>query len=50
MRPSQGLKVESHQAIRVVVAKRKDHTDRDDQLGRAERISVLINFIQIASL
>ena len=26
MQPSQGLKVESHQAIRVVVPMRKDHT------------------------
>jgi DDE superfamily endonuclease len=28
MQPSQGLKVESHQAIGVVVPMRKDHTDR----------------------
>src|SRR6201987_2319438 len=28
MQPSQGLNVESHQAIRVVVPMRKDHTDR----------------------
>src|SRR2546423_11249267 len=28
MQPSQGLNVESHQAIRVVLPMRKDHTDR----------------------